>query len=130
MSQENVERLKAAYDAINRGDFGAAVAIAHPEIEFVRVAGLTPVRGVNAFREWMEPDALEAQSFEPISFSANGNKVLVHQHNKFRGPGSGIEMEGDFWGVWTFDDEGRVTKVEAFLDHEEDQALEAAGLSE
>src|SRR5918999_4818228 len=128
MSEENIERLKAAYEALNRGDFDAAVEIAHPEIEFVRVAGLPPVRGVDALRAWMEPDAWETQTYEPLDFRDNGNKVLVHQRNKARGAGSGIDIEVEAWGVWTFDDEGRATRMEGFL--AEDQALEAAGLSE
>jgi ketosteroid isomerase-like protein len=128
MSEENVERLQAAYEALNRGDFDAAVKIAHPEIEFVRVAGLPPVRGVDALREWMEPDAWETQSYEPLDFRVNGNKVLVHQRNRARGAGSGIDIEVEAWGVWTFDDEGHATRLEGFVD--EGQALEAAGLSE
>jgi ketosteroid isomerase-like protein len=130
MSEENVERLKSVYEAINRKDFDAAIEIAHPEIEFVPQAGASPYRGVDAFRAWMEPDAFESQTFEPIDFRVNGNKVLVRQRNWGRGAGSGIEMEADFWGVWTFDDQGRATRVEGFLLHEEDRALEAAGLRE
>jgi hypothetical protein len=30
--------------------------------------------------------------------------------------------------VWTFDADGLVTRVEFFLNHEEDQAREAAGI--
>jgi ketosteroid isomerase-like protein len=130
MSEENVERLKAAYEALNRGDFDAAVQSAHPEIEFVRTAGLPPLRGVDALRAWMEPDAWEAQTLEPLDVRANGNKVLVHQRNRARGAGSGIEMEAEAWAVWTFDDEGRATRLEAFLSNEKAQALEAAGLQE
>jgi ketosteroid isomerase-like protein len=128
MSEENVERLKSAYEALNRKDFDAAIEIAHPEIEFVPAGGASPYRGADALRAWMEPDAFESQTFEPIDFRVNGNKVLVRQRNWGRGAGSGIEMENDFWGVWTFDDQGRATRVEAFLLHEEDRALEAAGL--
>ena len=32
--------------------------------------------------------------------------------------------------VWTFDDDGLVTRAEAFLTHQDAEALEAAGLSE
>jgi hypothetical protein len=76
----------------------------------------------------MEPDAWETQSYEPLDFRVNGNKVLVHQLNRARGAGSGIDIEVEAWGVWTFDDEGHATRMEGFLAHEE--ALEAAGLSE
>ena len=44
MSQENVERLKAMYEAFSRADFDAVVAIAHPEVEFIR-PGQGTIRG-------------------------------------------------------------------------------------
>lgn len=31
-------------------------------------------------------------------------------------------MEIGSWAVWTFDEDGRVTRIENFLDHEEDRA--------
>ena len=34
------------------------------------------------------------------------------------------------WAVWTFADDGLLTKVEGYLPHEEAAALEAAGLAE
>jgi hypothetical protein len=36
-------------------------------------------------------------------------------------------MEIDSHTVWTFDDDGRVTRVEFFLPHQEDEALGALG---
>ena len=59
----------------------------------------------------------------------NGDKVLVRQHTWGRGAGSGIELEIDTWVVWTFDGDGLVTRIEAFLIHQETAALEAAGMS-
>ena len=130
MSQGNLERVKASYEALKRKDFDGAVEIAHPEIEFVPPGGQFPRRGVEAVRAWMEPDAFETQSFEPLDFRVNGNRILVHQHVSARGAGSGIELELDSWAVWTFDDEGRATRIEGYLPQEEAQALEAAGLEE
>jgi ketosteroid isomerase-like protein len=78
----------------------------------------------------MEPDAIAEQRIEPRTFRVNGDKVLVQQHTWGRGAGSGIELEVDMWVVWTVDEDGLVTRVESFLDHQESQALEAAGLSE
>jgi ketosteroid isomerase-like protein len=130
MSQENVELLRSVYEAFNRGDFEAVVQAVHPDIEFIRVGGLPPVRGAAAAREWMEPDALEDQRFEPLDFTVNGNKVLVHQRVTGRGAGSGIEMDFTTFAVFTLDDDGLVTRVEGFLPHQQAEALEAAGLSE
>jgi ketosteroid isomerase-like protein len=128
--QEVIESLRRAYEAMSRGDFDTAIDIAHPEIVFVLPGGQKALRGAPAVRAWMEPDAFEEQRFEIREFGINGNKVLVRQHAWARGAGSGIEMELDTWVVWTLNDDGLVTGVEAFLPHEKAKALEAAGLRE
>jgi ketosteroid isomerase-like protein len=128
--QEIIDRLRRGYEAFSRGDFDAAMEIADPEIEFLPPGDQAPLRGVDAFRAWMEPDAFEKQTIEPREFRMNGNKILVRQHAWSRGAGSGIEMEMDASVVWTLNDDGLVTRVESFLPHQDAEALEAAGLSE
>jgi ketosteroid isomerase-like protein len=128
--QEIISRLRRAYEAFNRADFDAAMEVAHPEIEFIPLGGQSPLRGADALREWMEPDAFENQQIQPVEFRMRGDKVLVHQLATARGAGSGIELNLDAWAVWTFDDDGRATRVQSFLPHQEIEALEAAGLSE
>ncbi len=125
-----IDALQRTYEAFNRGDFDAAVAIAHPEMEFVPPGGQASLRGAAAVRAWMEPDAFEEQRIEPLDFRAEGMKVLVRQHTQARGAGSGIVLDMDVWAVWTFDDDLLVTRLESFLPHEESEALEAAGLRE
>jgi ketosteroid isomerase-like protein len=124
MSQENVERLTAMYEAFSRADFDAVVEIAHPEVEFIR-PGQGTIRGREALRAWVEPDALEAHKVEPLDFRISGRNVLVRQHHRARGAESGIEVEAVSWAVWTFDDDGLVSRAEGFL--VEDEALEALG---
>ncbi len=130
MSQENVETIRRAYEAFSRGDFDTAVEVAHPDVVLAPPGGQSPLKGVRAFRAWMEPDAIAEQRIEPSDFRINGEKVLVRHHVRARGAGSGIELEADFWAVWTVCEDGLVTRIEAFLDSEKSQALEAAGLSE
>jgi ketosteroid isomerase-like protein len=130
MSQENVEKLRRGYEALSRGDFDAAMEIAHPEIEFVRAGGQSRIQGAKALRAWMEPDAFEDVRMEPLEFRTHGNKVLVRLRNRARGAGSGIEIDDEVWAVWTLDEKGLATRVEGFLPHEKQEALEAAGLSE
>ncbi len=125
-----IDALRRAHEAFNRGDFDAAMEIAHPEVEFVPVGGQASLRGAEALRAWMEPDAFEEQRIEPLDFRVEGRKVLVHQHAQARGAGSGMELDIENWTVWTFDDDLLVTRMESFLPHEESEALEAAGLSE
>jgi len=128
--EETIARLRRIYEAFNRGDFEAALQLAHPDIELVRTGGMSSVKGVAALREWMEPDAIEEQHFEPLDFKINGDKVFVLIRSTGQGAGSGIEIDFVAPVVWTLDDHGLVKKVQAFLPHEEAEALEAAGLSE
>jgi ketosteroid isomerase-like protein len=125
-----IDALRRAHEAFNRGDFDAAMEIAHPEVEFVPPGGQASLSGAEALRAWMEPDAFEEQRIEPLDFRVEGRKVLVHAHAQARGAGSGIELDIKNWTVWTFDDDLLVTRMESFLPHEESEALEAAGLSE
>ena len=47
-----------------------------------------------------------------------------------RGAASGIELEVVTWSVWSFDDDGLITRIEVYLDYEESKAREAARLAE
>ncbi len=125
-----IDTLRRGYEAFNRGDFDAAVEFAHPEMEFVPPGGQPSLRGAEALRAWMEPDAFEEQRIEPLDFRVAGNKVLVRQRMQARGAGSGINLDLENWTVWTFDDELLVTRAETYLPHQESEALEAAGLRE
>ena len=128
--EEIIARLRRAYDAFNREDFDAAVELAHPEVEFIRPGGQSPVRGADAMRAWMEPDAFEEQTIEPLEFRVEGNRVLVLQHARARGAGSGIDLNILSWAVWTLNDEALATRIEFYHHHQKAEALEAAGLSE
>jgi hypothetical protein len=123
--EEMIERLRNAYDAFNRAEFDAMLTLAHPDIVMVRAGGQGELRGPDAIRSWLEPDAFESQVLEPVSHEVEGSRVLVHVRGTMRGAGSGIEMEIGAWTVWSFGDDGRVTRVENFLEHEEDEARRA-----
>ncbi len=129
MSQKNIETVRATYDAYNRRDF-EAIPAGHPDIEIVPSGDQPPIKGAERVRAWMEPDAFESQVIEPLDLRAVGHKVLVRGRTKIRGAGSGIEADFLFWAVWTFDAAGLTTRVELYLDHQQAEALEAAGLSE
>jgi ketosteroid isomerase-like protein len=122
--EELIRRLRSSYDAFNRGDFDAATEWVHPEIVFITLSpGRTEIRGREAFRAWMEPDAFESQAVSGEIVELARDKALIHQQTRARGAGSGIEIEIGSWTVWTIDDEGRVIRIENFLEHEEDEAM-------
>ena len=120
--------MRRTYEAFSRADFDSAIEMARPEIEFFPPGGQSSIKRAAALRAWMEPDALEEQRVESREFRVNG-KALVRQKTRARGAGSGIELDVDSWAVWTLDDGGLVTRLEAFLVHEESEVIEAAGLS-
>ena len=129
-SQENLDTNRAFYEAYNRRDFDHLPKPLHPDIEVVPAGGQSPIKGATRVRAWMEPDAFESQVIELLDLRVVGEKVLVHVRAKIRGANSGIEIEPLFWAVWTFNEAGITTRVEIYLDHQEADALEAAGLSE
>jgi ketosteroid isomerase-like protein len=124
-AEQLIELLERNNDAINRGDFDTAIQLADPDIVYVRPGGLPELRGVDAIREWMEPDAFESQRYELLDHQVEGNRILTRSRTVARGAGSGIEMEIEALTVWTFSQEGKVTRVEAFPVHEEDAARRA-----
>jgi ketosteroid isomerase-like protein len=130
MSQQNVDSLRAAYEAFNRGDFDAAVALARPDVQFARPGLEAPLTGAAAVREWMEPDAFEEQRIEPLRLEANRNRVLVRQRSHARGAESGIELDIETWAVFTFDDDGLIARTDVFPIDQEGEAREVAGLRE
>jgi ketosteroid isomerase-like protein len=123
--QELIERVKRSYQAFNRGDFDAATEGAHPDLVIVRPGGQPELQGADAVRAWMKPDAFESQTTELLEFEVEANRVLTRQRTAARGAGSGIEIEIDSWSVWTFDDQGRITRLELYLHHEEEAARRA-----
>jgi ketosteroid isomerase-like protein len=124
--EELLERLRQGYDAFNRGDYEAATEWVHPDVVMISLSpGRTELRGAEALRAWMEPDAFESQTSEPREVEIESNRALIRQYTTARGSGSGIEIEIGSWAVWTFDDEGRVTRIENFLDHDEEGARRA-----
>jgi ketosteroid isomerase-like protein len=121
--EELIRRLRTSFDAFNRGDFESATKWVHPDVVLVTLSpGRTEIRGLEAFRAWMEPDAFESQAVEGEVIEIAGGKALIHQQTRARGAGSGIEIEIGSWSVWTVDEDGRVTRIENFLEHEEDEA--------
>jgi hypothetical protein len=122
------ERVRAGYDAFNRGALDRAATYYHPGVELHRPGGLSPLVGADALRAWMEPDAFAEQTIEPLSVEVGDGRVLIHQRMRAVAAGSGIEMENDTWAVMTYDQDLLVTRIETFLFHEEETAREVAGI--
>jgi ketosteroid isomerase-like protein len=133
MSEENVETARRWLEAISAGteDFDRALALVHRDIVFVPPGDQPPYRGAESLQRWMEPDALQDQvvkAFEAVVVT--DRTILGRQHVAARGAASGIELDVISWSVWTFDEDGLITRIELYLEHEEGKAREAAGLPE
>jgi ketosteroid isomerase-like protein len=130
MSRENTESVRRWLEAISREDFDAALALVHPDVVFVPPGDQAPYRGAESLRRWMEPDAFPGQLIKPLeTVVVTDSTILGRQHVTARGRASGIELDVTSWSVWTFDEDGLITRIEIYLEHEEDKAREAAGLS-
>ena len=129
-SAETAARFRRAYSAFNRGDFDAAVREGrlHPDFEFVPLGGQAPVRGVDGFRAWMEPDALVAQVADVREVHVAADRVLILQHTEARGATSGIELQLDAWAVWTLDGSGRAIRLRQLPLDQEEAAFREAGI--
>jgi ketosteroid isomerase-like protein len=131
MPEQNKESVRRWFEAMNAEDFDAAIALMHPDVAFVPPGEQPPYRGAESLRRWMEPDALEGQSFEVLEgVAADDGTVLAKHRVTARGASSGFPVDVISWSVWSFDDDGLIIRGEVFLEHEEDAAREAAGLLE
>jgi ketosteroid isomerase-like protein len=126
MSQADIETLRAGFDAYNDGDFERMLETWDEDAELVRLGGGEPLRGKEAIRSWLVPEAIH-QSGEPIAFCDYGERVLVTCDWHVRGMGSGVEVDTRLFLLFTLR-AGKVTRLENFGDEQE--ALEAAGLTE
>jgi ketosteroid isomerase-like protein len=129
MAEKNLLTVRRWFEALSAEDFETAIALMHSEAEFVPPGGQPPYRGTQSLRRWMEPDALHEQVAELLDgVTAEDGTVLVKHRLTARGASSGFPLDVVSWSVWTFDDDGLITRGEVFLGHEEDKAREAAGL--
>jgi ketosteroid isomerase-like protein len=131
MSQENVEVVRAAFEAWNAGDMDALRDLYDPDVIVRAPAGWPepgPFVGREAVMRQFEQlrETWDADALEPTSdFIDAADRVAVRMiwHGAGRGPEADLE--------WTTVDtvrKGKVVFIEYFWDHAE--ALETLGLSE
>jgi ketosteroid isomerase-like protein len=131
MSQENVEIMRAYFEAWNAGDMDAVRELYDPDA-ILRMPEGWPEPGPYVGREavWREieqlRDSWDADAFEQVSdFIDVGDRVAARFI--WRGEGRGPEANMEYTHVYTLR-KGKIFGVEFFSDHA--QALEAVGLSE
>jgi ketosteroid isomerase-like protein len=132
MSKENVEKLRAGFEAFNRGDDDAWIVDYHDDVEISDLPDIPDSRtyhGHEGAREWLANgrNVVEGLRFEPRSFRDAGDAVVVEVAGSGTGIGSGVPVEWTAYIVFDFRS-GKIANARGFLD--EGTALEAAGLSE
>jgi ketosteroid isomerase-like protein len=133
MSEENVEVLRGAIDAFNRGEPEAWVAVLAPEFEYTASGAVVGIggtyRGAEGFRRFLASfwDVFDQPNAEIRDVIEEGDQVLAAVTFRGRGKQSGITTNWDLWQLWTLRD-GKAVRGQTFTSKEE--ALEAAGLSE
>jgi ketosteroid isomerase-like protein len=120
MSEANVARVRSGIDAFNRRDFGAALALLSDDIEWDRFLSRTEsrmpvVRGKEELRAVWESqvEAVDIQ-LEPEEFIAMGDKVVVPVRMVGRGSTSDIPLSTPVTWVWTINEDGLASRVQAF----------------
>jgi ketosteroid isomerase-like protein len=132
-SEDNIEVIRTAVDAWNRGDWDGALDRAAPNIELDNSSNRADWRGVHrgrdevkrlwqTFTEPWESVRIEIEEFIPTPTA----DVVTRQTVYFLGR-DGIEVTARTNWAWQFED-GELVRLFAF--NELDDALMAVGLSE
>ena len=132
MSQEYIENIERAYEAMSRLDAEAMVALCDPDVEFrSRVAEADDVtyRGHDGVRDYMASfaEVFEWVRTEALDVVEESDRAVVCNRFRARGRHSGVEVEERFFQAIRFRD-GKVLWWAFYPSKTE--ALEAAGLSE
>jgi ketosteroid isomerase-like protein len=134
MSAQNVEIVRASWEAWSRGDMDALFEFYDPAVEWDMTHSNVPDMGVfhghegvrEFFREWR---SFFAEYYaEPEQFIESGDSVMVRVRQGGRGRSSTVSVEMPaYWQVYRLRN-GRAVRVEIYRD--EADALAAMGRRE
>jgi len=130
MSQENVEVVRRAHEALNGGDIDAVIALCNPAFRLDmsdRVLNPMVYEGHGGIRRFYHEvrDVWANYTWEPEQLIESGDQVVALLRSTGTGRGSGVEIERQTAMVWTVHD-SRATSLRFFRNRAE--ALEAARL--
>jgi hypothetical protein len=131
MSEENVELLRKAIDAVNRRDLDALLSVMDEEVESVsRIVAIEGgLHGHEGVRKWWVSwfDAFPDYAIEIVDVRDLGDKLLTTLRAVGHGGESELPVQDEVFHVswWRG---GKVIRWQVI--NSETEALEAAGLSE
>jgi ketosteroid isomerase-like protein len=133
MSKENVEIVRASWEAWKRGDMAALFEFYDPSIEWdvshAQIPGMGAFHGHDGVREFFRAwrDFFAEYHAVPEEFIDAGESVLVRVKQAGRGKVSSVSVEMPaYWALYRLHD-GRAVRVAIYRD--EDDARIAAGLT-
>ena len=103
MAADIAATTRQAYDALNRGDIDAFVALLDPEVEFsslVAEAEGTTFRGPEGVRAWLDQvvGSLGGIRFEPVEIRALDEGAVLTEV-RASGEAAGVTVEQTMWQV-------------------------------
>ncbi|MEK6325911.1 MAG: nuclear transport factor 2 family protein [Actinomycetota bacterium] len=130
MSEENVQIVRSAFAAFNRGDLSGVLEPLSDDLVTYRAAPFGdshhgPDGFLEATMDWIEGFA--EWSVTPEEFIDAGDRVVVRSVQEGCGEESGAPVTGVFWFVHALR-QGKIVRIDIFA--EEAAALEGAGIKE
>lgn len=128
MSRENVELIRAVFDAWDADDFSAMLALFDPDVVTRRVSPM-PDPGawkgtdgmLEVISEWVA--TFDEFEMEPVEFIDAGDRVITAVAQEGRGEAGGVPVKGTFWFAWGVRG-GKVVSLDMYGSRE--QAIEGA----
>ena len=132
MSQEDVEIVKEAWRALNRGDIDALLTFHTDDVDFRPPSHLldgTVFHGHAGVRAWWDrvTEVWSELEGSPSLLAAVGERVVMAIDMRLVGHESGVPVNQDFVNVYTLRN-GMIAAAIAF--RSEREALDAVGLEE
>jgi ketosteroid isomerase-like protein len=134
VSQENLDLVKSAFDAWNRGEIDVFADHVAEDVAWLEVSGRpegpdSERLGRDRMRRSLESlfEAWESYHLEVERLQDVGDRVVAVVREVARGRASGLEVDGR-WGYLITVGDGRIVRIEAYRDAA--LALERAGLGE
>jgi ketosteroid isomerase-like protein len=129
MTSERIAVAQKLWDAWQRGDIDGMFELIDPDIvstQFPEQVDVRPYYGHDGVREVMVDwiGTWDDYEIKLLDLREVGESVVAKLHQRGRGKGSGVAMEGDVWFVWRMRG-GRMVRWQMFSS--EAEALEAAG---
>ena len=131
MSRENVEMVRRALDSVNRGDVDAALEDAAENVKLDWSNSIGPLRGIYEGKErarelWSSfLEAFDGVQWDPEEIiDVDESRVIVVNHVRMRGRGSGVDVEAVGIQLWTISG-GEAQSIKLY--QSKDDALEAVG---